>query len=592
VKHTSLSEIYEVRQPDLEVLTNVGADVVPHAHGREPLAPNVHRVGSTLQAYALHRGCNWHDCAASTGVRLKKIIRENTPWLVPADSPGKRTLAPQLVEAAVLRLRWIGLICAVLAALLAHLGDWLQPETGRFLKGPSHPQVWLVVVLVSLGISAVQRFRLLSPLKILQFGLVFEVVVAAAISFDETALAISANGPVLGVSKVAVWIAAVGLLIPNKPWIKFLTALISASTWPLVYELNLHLLGYDPLPANRLLMWIHMPYDGHRNYALSRRMSKWRRRPAREPSYQLLSFIGAGGMGEVWRARHRMLARDAAIKVIRADLMMRQPAYESEITRKRFAQEAQVIASLRSPHTVDLYDFGISEDGSFFYVMELLDGISLQTLVDKFGPQPASRVIHMLRQVCGSLEEAHRRGLVHRDIKPNNIFACMIGIEYDFIKVLDFGLVKNVSRKETLHLTASGVAAGTPAYMAPEVALADDNIDGRADVYSLGCVAYFLLTGSSVFDERTATATAMAHVQKAPLAPSARSEVPIPPPLENIVLRCWRSSLTSALDPSRNWPGSGFHRGGSEWTQANASTGGRRTSRRHASTEPHTSNSQ
>jgi len=267
------------------------------------------------------------------GVRLKNIIRANTPWLVPADPPGKRTLAPQLVEAAVLRLRWISLICAVLTAVLVYLEALLQPEIGPFLKGPAHPQVWLAVVLVSLGISAVQRFRLLSPLKILQFGLVFEVVVAAAISFDETALAISANGPVLGVSKVAVWIAAVGLLIPNKPWIKFLTALISASTWPLVYGLNLHLLGYDPLPANRLLMWVHMPYVmAIVTYALSRRMYHMEEavQKARElGSYQLLSFIGAGGMGEVWRARHRMLARDAAIKVIRADLMMRQPAYES-----------------------------------------------------------------------------------------------------------------------------------------------------------------------------------------------------------------------------------------------------------------------
>jgi eukaryotic-like serine/threonine-protein kinase len=510
------------------------------------------------------------------GVRVKKIIRANTPWLVPADSPGKRTLAPQLVEAAVLRLRWIGLICAVLAALLAHLGDWLQPETGRFLKGHSHPQAWLVVVLVSLGISAVQRFRLLSPLKILHLGLVFEVVVAAAISFDETALAISANGSVLGVSKVAVWITAVGLLIPNKPWIKFLTALISASTWPLAYELNLHLLGYDPLPVNRLLMWIHVPYVmAIVTYALSKRMYHMEAavQEARDlGSYQLLSFIGAGGMGEVWRARHRLLARDAAIKVIRADLMMLQPGYDSEITRKRFAREAQAIASLQSPHTVDLYDFGVSEDGSFFYVMELLDGISLQTLVDNFGPQPASRVIHMLRQVCQSLAEAHRRGLIHRDIKPNNIFACMIGIEYDFMKVLDFGLVKNVSRKETLHLTASGVTAGTPAYMAPEVALGDDNIDGRVDVYSLGCVAYFLLTGSPVFDEKTATATAMAHVQKTPLAPSARSEVPIPPPLENIVLRCLAKQPDqrprSAQELARLLGSIGEV---AEWTQANAS---------------------
>jgi serine/threonine-protein kinase len=180
----------------------------------------------------------------------------------------------------------------------------------------------------------------------------------------------------------------------------------------------------------------------------------------------------------------------------------------------------------------------MAEDGSFYYVMELLDGISLQALVDKFGPQPALRVIHILRQVCDSLEEAHRRGLVHRDIKPNNIFASMVGIEYDFIKVLDFGLVKNISRQETLHLTAPGLTAGTPAYMAPEVGMGEESIDGRVDIYALGCVGYFLLTGSLVFNEKTATATAMAHVQKKPAPPSQLSELPVPSQLESVILSC------------------------------------------------------
>jgi serine/threonine-protein kinase len=425
---------------------------------------------------------------------------------------------------------------------LVYLEGRLQPEVAGSLRGPIIPYVWLFVVLISLGINAVQRFRILSPLAILNLGLVFEVVVAAAISFAETALLTSPDHPVLGVSKVALWIVIVGLLIPNKPWKKFATALVSASTWPLAYALNLHLYGYQPLPANRLLVWIYMPYlMAVVNYALSRRMYRMETafEKARElGSYQLVSRIGKGGMGEAWRARHRLLARDAAIKVIRADLLMLQPGYESEITQKRFAREAQAIASLESPHTVYLFDFGVAEDGSFYYVMELLDGISLQVLVDKFGPQPASRVIHILRQVCESLEEAHRRGLIHRDIKPNNIFACMVGIEYDFAKVLDFGLVKNVSHQESLHLTAPGETAGTPAYMAPEVAMGGEHIDGRADVYGLGCVAYFLLTGSPVFDEKTATAMAMAHVQKTPIPPSQRSEVPIPPQLEAIVLRC------------------------------------------------------
>jgi eukaryotic-like serine/threonine-protein kinase len=505
---------------------------------------------------------------------LKRVVRGSTAGTVQPDSREKHTLDPQMVEAAVTRLRWISLTCAVLAGLLVYLEGLLQPETRALLKGETLP-VWLFVVLISFGINAIGRYRLLSPVAILNLGLVFEVVVAAAISFSETALPRLADAPVAGASKVAIWIGVVGLLIPNKPGIKFVTALASASTWPVAYLVSVYLYGRDPLAWNRLLMWTHVPFVmAFVNYAISKRM--WHMEKAVQKahalgSYQLVSLIGSGGMGEVWRARHRMLARDAAIKVIRADLMLMQRGYESDITRKRFAQEAAAMASLQSPHTVHLYDFGVSDDGSFYYVMELLDGISLQGLVDRFGPQPAPRVIQMLRQVCESLEEAHRRGLIHRDIKPNNIFACMVGIEHDFIKVLDFGLVKNLSRNDSLQLTATGVTAGTPAYMAPEVATGEESIDGRTDVYALGCVAYFLLTGTPVFDEKTATATAMAHVQKIPSPPSHRSETPIPPELETLILRCLAKRPDdrpqSALELSRSLASID---GVPEWTQESA----------------------
>jgi serine/threonine-protein kinase len=447
-----------------------------------------------------------------------------------------------MVEAAVSRLRWISLICAGLTGLAVYLEGQLQPEVSRLLKDPILALVLLSVVLSALGINAIQRYRLVSPVGILNLGLAFEVVVAAAISFSETALPRLPDGPVLGASKVALWIGLVGLLIPNKPWIKFVTALACATTWPCAYVLNLHLYAYEPLRWNRLLIWIHLPYVmAFVNFGLSRRMWVMEQafQKARElGSYHLVSLIGKGGMGEVWRARHGMLARDAAIKVIRADLMMMRRGYDSVIVRKRFEQEAQAIASLRSPHTVHLYDFGVSEDGSPYYVMELLDGVSLQVLVNKFGPQPLSRVVHILRQVCGSLEEAHRQGLIHRDIKPNNIFSCAVGVECDFVKVLDFGLVKNVSQEKAMHLTAPGGLAGTPAYIAPEVALGARSIDARLDIYALGCVAYFLLTGSPVFDEKTASAMVMAHVHKTPVPPSQRSGMPVPSEFESVILRC------------------------------------------------------
>jgi serine/threonine-protein kinase len=288
-------------------------------------------------------------------------------------------------------------------------------------------------------------------------------------------------------------------------------------------------------------------------------------------SYSLVSLIGSGGMGEVWRARHRMLARDAAIKLIRSDRTEGKPGLPSISAHRRFKREAQAIAALQSPHTVYLFDFGVSHDGSFYYVMELLDGLSLQMLVDKFGPQPASRTAHFMRQVCESLEEAHARGLVHRDIKPSNIFACKLGITYDFVKVLDFGLVKNISPHESLHLTAEGTSAGTPAYMAPEVAMGEEKIDGRVDLYALGCVAYFMLTGTPVFNEKTATATALAHVHKAPIPPSPLSEMQVPAKLEQVIRQCLAKKpedrpqtaqelwcLLSACDVP-------------EWTQENAS---------------------
>jgi serine/threonine-protein kinase len=171
--------------------------------------------------------------------------------------------------------------------------------------------------------------------------------------------------------------------------------------------------------------------------------------------------------------------------------------------------------------------------------MELLDGISLERFVQTYGPMEPARVVYVLRQVCHSLAEAHARGLVHRDIKPANIFVCRLGPDDDFVKVLDFGLVKHAAPAAmATQLTVAGTAAGTPAFMAPEIALAHPEIDGRADLYSLGCVAYYLLTGQFVFAADTPLAAALAHVNDQPLPPSARSPFQIPARLEAVILQC------------------------------------------------------
>jgi serine/threonine-protein kinase len=207
---------------------------------------------------------------------------------------------------------------------------------------------------------------------------------------------------------------------------------------------------------------------------------------------------------------------------------------------ERFRREAHAAANLRSPHTIELYDFGESDDGSLYYVMELLEGLNLQELVDRFGPVPPARTIHLLKQACLSLGEAHQRGLVHRDIKPSNLVACRMGLAVDFVKVLDFGLVKMASEEgaERVNLTSPNVTTGTPAFMAPEVALGNQAVDGRADLYALGCVGYWLLTGRTPFEAPTAVAMLMKHVQDAPLPPSRLAEFEIPAELDRIILDC------------------------------------------------------
>jgi hypothetical protein len=253
--------------------------------------------------------------------------------------------------------------------------------------------------------------------------------------------------------------------------------------------------------------------------------------------YVLEEKIGGGGMGEVWRARHRLLIRPAAIKLIRPDM-----TGDPELLLRRFEREARATAALKSPHTVQLYDFGATEDGRLYYVMELLDGLDLDTLVRQYGPLPPERVVHILSQVCSSLQDAHANGLVHRDIKPANVVVSRAGTTFDFAKVLDFGLVKlDSARKDgdgAVTVTAEGSAGGTPAFMAPEVVLGVADTDHRVDLYALGCVAYWLLIGKLIFEGRSAVEVMFHHAHTQPRRPSSASEVPIPASLEDLMMEC------------------------------------------------------
>jgi serine/threonine-protein kinase len=258
-------------------------------------------------------------------------------------------------------------------------------------------------------------------------------------------------------------------------------------------------------------------------------------------TYQLVERLGQGGMGEVWRAQHRLLARNAAVKLVRPEVLGAGGPEDAQIIRRRFEREAQATAALASPHTIRVFDYGMTDDGTFYYVMELLSGRDLESLVREFGPVPSDRAVYLLRQVCHSLADAHARGLVHRDIKPANIYVCRMGLEYDFVKVLDFGLVK-VRQKGAAQTLTSTIehTTGTPAYMAPEIILGEANVDRRADVYALGCVAYYLLTGHLVFEADTPMKMLMQHVQAEPVPPSQASELKIPRELDELVLACLR----------------------------------------------------
>jgi serine/threonine-protein kinase len=448
-------------------------------------------------------------------------------------SAGRRLAHAALTYAAVYAVSWVIAGAALKMGAMEGMGDQREPWD----------TLTLTFVILSLGMWALARSGRVAPPTLLDVALVYEVV--GAIGIDVGYLwppPGNALEMAQGLSWTAVWIVVFPLLVPATPGKTLVAALIAASMKPL-FVLIVIARGFPAPPAGVMLMIAFPGYAcallafsaSRVVYGLSHEAGRARRLG----SYRLIERLGSGGMGEVWRAEHRLLAMPAAIKLIRRDALGGAGNDGRRQAVKRFEREARATAALTSPHTVQLHDFGVAEDGTFYYVMELLQGLDADSLVHRFGPQPPERVVHVLRQVCDSLAEAHRAGLVHRDIKPANVFLCRRGLVHDFVKVLDFGLVKAAagSGRDETALTRQHVTTGAPAFMPPEMATGETDVDGRADVYAVGCLAYWLLTGLVVF-EGNEMQMAVAHAGTAPKRPSQRSGRAIPPDLEAVVMDC------------------------------------------------------
>jgi serine/threonine-protein kinase len=247
--------------------------------------------------------------------------------------------------------------------------------------------------------------------------------------------------------------------------------------------------------------------------------------------YTLEEKVGEGGMGEVYRASHAMLRRPTAVKLLR-------PEKTGATALARFEREVQLTSRLTHPNTIAIYDYGRTPEGIFYYAMEFLEGLTLEELVRKDGPQSPARAILILQQVCASLAEAHAVGLIHRDIKPANVILCQRGGMHDVVKVVDFGLVKDIAQRESIAVSAANVVTGTPLYLSPEGIRSPEKVDARSDLYAVGAVAYYIVSGKQLFDSQNFVEICSHHLHTVPERPSRRLGRPLPADLEGLILLC------------------------------------------------------
>lgn len=468
---------------------------------------------------------------------------------VSSDSGGVEALPPDLLEQVRGRVRLLAgvLFLAFIFDPVLYFGAWVIatfsgiPVDPDYLSRAYLQFPGLGAAIASAALWWLARSGRLSPTRLYTLGHLYEMVIAFLVAWVGNLDHYREFKHLPDLTWAPVIIILFALLLPGTPrrvlGVACMAALMSLLAIALLQATGVVVATADNYAATIIhsgfaILFAYLAAGVI--YRLGREVAK-----AREMgSYQLGDLLGRGGMGEVYRATHRMLARPAAIKLIRPEMLRSDPTGQ-QMAITRFRREAEAAASLRSPHSVELYDFGVTPDNTFYCVMELLDGTDLETLVRQKGPLPPARVIYLLRQVCESLEEAHAMGLVHRDIKPANIHLGRLGRRHDFVKVLDFGLVKSIdaNKSQDSMATAQGNVAGTPSYMAPEVAMGE-SFDGKADIYAVGCVGYFLLTGRQVFEAANPMAMIVRHMRDVPEAPSQYSELNIPAALDQLILSC------------------------------------------------------
>lgn len=467
-------------------------------------------------------------------------------------------IPPFVIEQITYRLRfvaWLMIIFQLFFLISFGFGTYKTSMSGQSALADFSAIISIIMTVLFSGLLIFLLKKQRPALQIILISVVYENLQTFVIALHDGFWAYpEVYHPEPKIFWSCLWILIYPVVVPYSPRISLLSSLGSICMVMLAL-LSPALIAPEALPPQVVFQ---MALEGHlvcavAAYFISRMINHLNWQLAQEKkkgSYQLIRPLGEGSMGQVWLAKHRMLRRPAAMKIIHPDRLVAASIDIQAEVLARFEREAQATASLYNEHSISIYDYGTMEDNSFFYVMEALNGIDLQEFLRRHGAVPEERAVYLLHQITESLQEAHHIGLVHRDLKPANIFICRYGLKTDFIKVLDFGMVKfqndlqeTVARfskqevSQNIELTTEGQLAGTPAYMAPEM-IEGKNIDHRYDIYAFGCLAYGLLTARKLFEHDHLEGQFYAHISETPTPPSQVLGKQIHPTLEALILKC------------------------------------------------------